>query len=114
MPRYQKRKPPNVHGPTASDSGMDEARASNEVKESLIVVVRREKKGEGFDSISGCQEVRSVVETAIRRIWRDVEGVDLPERLPVMTYTDAMSRVRRQPFSLFESLLTYTPLVWLR
>ena len=62
----------------------------------------------------GGQEVRSVVETAIRRIWRDVEGVDLPERLPVMTYTDAMSRVRRQPFSLFEPLLTYTPLVWLR
>lgn len=42
----------------------------------------------------GGQEVRDVVEKIIRRIWKDVEGVALPERLPVMTYADAMARVR--------------------
>lgn len=42
----------------------------------------------------GGQEVRDVVEKIIRRIWKDVEGVDLPERLPVMTYAEAMARVR--------------------
>lgn len=42
----------------------------------------------------GGQEVRDVVEKIICRIWKDGEGVDLPERLPVMTYADAMARVR--------------------
>jgi aspartyl-tRNA synthetase len=41
----------------------------------------------------GGHEVRDIVETLVRTIWRSVEGVSLPERFPVMTYHEAMSRV---------------------
>lgn len=40
----------------------------------------------------GGHEVRDVVETIIRRIWRKIEGVELDERFRVMTYNEAMSR----------------------
>jgi aspartyl-tRNA synthetase len=43
----------------------------------------------------GGSEVRDVVEDLVRAIWSKVEGVtDLPARFPVMTYDEAMSRVR--------------------
>ncbi|KAJ7638608.1 tRNA synthetases class II-domain-containing protein [Roridomyces roridus] len=38
----------------------------------------------------GGTEVRDVVETLIRKIWQDVEGVPLPPRFKVMTYDNAM------------------------
>lgn len=41
----------------------------------------------------GGTEVRDVVEDMIRRVWQEVEGVDLPQRFQVMTYRDAMARV---------------------
>ncbi|KAI1792850.1 hypothetical protein LXA43DRAFT_1003500 [Ganoderma leucocontextum] len=40
----------------------------------------------------GGHEVRDVVETIIRRIWRKIEGVELEDRFRVMTYNEAMSR----------------------
>lgn len=40
----------------------------------------------------GGHEVRDVVETIIRRIWRNIEDVELGERFPVMTYNEAMGR----------------------
>ncbi|KAI0370230.1 hypothetical protein BV20DRAFT_1019264 [Pilatotrama ljubarskyi] len=40
----------------------------------------------------GGHEVREVVETVIRRIWKQVENVDLEERFKVMTYNEAMAR----------------------
>lgn len=40
----------------------------------------------------GGHEVRDVVETIIRRIWRDIEGVELGERFRVMTYDEAMGK----------------------
>ena len=42
--------------------------------------------------IGGC-EVRGTIESLIRKIWKDVEGLDLPETFNVMTYHEAMSRV---------------------
>ena len=42
--------------------------------------------------IGGC-EVRETIETLIRKIWKDVEGLDLPETFNVMTYHEAMTRV---------------------
>ena len=42
--------------------------------------------------IGGC-EVRGTIESLIRKIWKDVEGVDLPETFNVMTYHEAMTRV---------------------
>jgi len=47
----------------------------------------------------GGQEVREVIEDLIRRIWRKVEGVELPKEFKVMTYYEAMDRVRFLPFS---------------
>lgn len=41
----------------------------------------------------GGGEVRDVVEKLIRKIWQDMEGVDLVQCFPVMTYYDAMKRV---------------------
>ncbi|KAJ7283865.1 hypothetical protein C8J57DRAFT_1677364 [Mycena rebaudengoi] len=38
----------------------------------------------------GGSEVRDVVETFVRRIWNDVEGISLPPKFKVMTYRDAM------------------------
>ncbi|EMD41035.1 hypothetical protein CERSUDRAFT_62979 [Gelatoporia subvermispora B] len=40
----------------------------------------------------GGNEVRDVVESVIRRIWSQVERVDLPPVFPVMTYHHAMTR----------------------
>jgi aspartyl-tRNA synthetase len=41
----------------------------------------------------GGREVRDIVETLVRTIWQEVEGVVLPECFSVMTYHEAMSRV---------------------
>lgn len=46
----------------------------------------------------GGQEVREVVEDIIRAIWSKVEDVELPDRFRVMTYNEAMSRVRDSLF----------------
>jgi aspartyl-tRNA synthetase len=41
----------------------------------------------------GGGEVRNVVESLVKAIWTEVEGVALPDRFNVMTYHDAMTRV---------------------
>lgn len=41
----------------------------------------------------GGHEVREVIEDLVRKIWQDVEGVQLPPKFKVMTYRDAMARV---------------------
>ena len=41
----------------------------------------------------GGVEVRNVMEELMRSVWKEVEGVDLPSRFPVLTYWEAMSRV---------------------
>ena len=41
----------------------------------------------------GGREVRDVMEALVRKIWKEVEGVDLPTHFPVLTYRDAMKRV---------------------
>jgi len=38
----------------------------------------------------GGTEVRDVIETLIRKIWQDVEGVELAQKFKVMTYYEAM------------------------
>ncbi|KAJ6516116.1 tRNA synthetases class II-domain-containing protein, partial [Mycena sanguinolenta] len=38
----------------------------------------------------GGTEVREVIETLVRKIWQDVEGIELPSKFKVMTYTEAM------------------------
>lgn len=40
----------------------------------------------------GGSEVRDVVETIIKKIWKKIENVDLPSCFPVMTYNEAMTR----------------------
>ncbi|KAI0356589.1 hypothetical protein OH77DRAFT_1423519 [Trametes cingulata] len=40
----------------------------------------------------GGHEVRDVVETVIRRIWKKVENISLEERFKVMTYNEAMAK----------------------
>ena len=40
----------------------------------------------------GGTEVKEVIEALIRKIWKEVEGVDLPPIFSVMTYEEAMSR----------------------
>jgi aspartyl-tRNA synthetase len=52
--------------------------------------------------IGGC-EVRETIETLIRKIWKDVEGLDLPETFNVMTYHEAMTCVNDY-FLFFSSL----------
>lgn len=42
----------------------------------------------------GGGEVRDVAEELVRTIWKDVQGIDLPEAFDVMTYHEAMTRVR--------------------
>lgn len=42
----------------------------------------------------GGQEVRDVVESLIRKIWHDVQKIELEGSFEVMTYHDAMTRVR--------------------
>lgn len=41
----------------------------------------------------GGGEVRDVVETLVRTIWHQVEGIELPPKFKVMTYHEAMTRV---------------------
>ncbi|KIY49584.1 hypothetical protein FISHEDRAFT_41643, partial [Fistulina hepatica ATCC 64428] len=41
----------------------------------------------------GGSQVRSVVEDLVRNIWKEVEGVTLPEHFRVMSYAEAMTRV---------------------
>lgn len=41
----------------------------------------------------GGHEVRDVIEGLIRKIWFDVEGLELPPSFKVMTYRQAMERV---------------------
>ncbi|KAH8106244.1 tRNA synthetases class II-domain-containing protein [Cristinia sonorae] len=40
----------------------------------------------------GGSEVKEVIETTIRKIWSEVEGVELPTAFQVMTYAEAMAR----------------------
>ncbi|KAF7800004.1 hypothetical protein EIP86_011247 [Pleurotus ostreatoroseus] len=40
----------------------------------------------------GGTEVRGVVQRLVRDVWRAAEGVELPERFPVLTYREAMAR----------------------
>lgn len=50
----------------------------------------------GFDGWRiGGLEVRDVVESLIRTIWKEVEGVQLPDRFGVMTYHNAMKTVSK-------------------
>jgi aspartyl-tRNA synthetase len=41
----------------------------------------------------GGTEVRDVIESLIRKIWQDIEGIQLPSKFKVMTYHDAMRLV---------------------
>lgn len=43
----------------------------------------------------GGAEVRQVVESLIRKIWLQLEGITLPDQFRVMTYREAMTRVSR-------------------
>lgn len=52
----------------------------------------------------GGREVRDVAEDLVRRIWRAVKGVELPDAFPVLTYHDAMTRVRAPAPSPIRSL----------
>lgn len=51
----------------------------------------------------GGQEVRKVVETLVGRVWASAEGEEsgalVPARFPVMTYANAMARVRYVTFT---------------
>lgn len=58
----------------------------------------------------GGQEVRQVVEKLIRRIWYEVENVELPP-IKVMTYQEAMARVSW--FQLLVSVINCLNAVWL-
>lgn len=40
----------------------------------------------------GGREVREIVEILIRRVWSQVEGVELPDQFKVMTYDEAMGQ----------------------
>ncbi|KAI0033727.1 tRNA synthetases class II-domain-containing protein, partial [Vararia minispora EC-137] len=50
----------------------------------------KEEKQRGWNIGGG--EVRGVVEDLVREVWREVEGVELPERFKVMRYGDVMAR----------------------
>jgi aspartyl-tRNA synthetase len=41
----------------------------------------------------GGEEVRDVTEELVRTVWKNIQGIDLPEAFNVMTYHEAMSRV---------------------
>lgn len=41
----------------------------------------------------GGHEVRNITEALIRRVWKEVEGFELPDRFPVISYAEAMARV---------------------
>ncbi|KIK65492.1 hypothetical protein GYMLUDRAFT_356918 [Collybiopsis luxurians FD-317 M1] len=42
----------------------------------------------------GGNEVGDVVETIIKKTWKEIENMDLPSNLPVMTYNEAMNCFR--------------------
>lgn len=42
----------------------------------------------------GGMEIRSLIESLMRTIWKRVKQISLPDAFPVMTYQQAMSRVR--------------------
>lgn len=46
----------------------------------------------------GGSEVRNVVEGIIRKVWQQIEGINLEDRFRVMTYYNAMTRVSGLPF----------------
>jgi aspartyl-tRNA synthetase len=48
----------------------------------------------------GGTEVRDVIETLIRQIWQDIEGIELAQKFKVMTYYEAMKLV-----SIYSALL---------
>jgi aspartyl-tRNA synthetase len=48
----------------------------------------------------GGHEVRDVVEDLIRAIWVQMEKISLPDRFNVMTYHEAMRRVKLTNFSV--------------
>jgi aspartyl-tRNA synthetase len=43
--------------------------------------------------VIGGGEVKSIIEDLMRKIWRELEGVELPALFPVMTYNQVMSKV---------------------
>lgn len=49
----------------------------------------------------GGGEIRDVMESLIRKIWMEVEGVMLPMRFPTLTYREAMSRVSGSCFFVY-------------
>ena len=49
----------------------------------------------------GGHEVRDVVEDLIRAIWLQTENISLPDRFNVMTYHEAMCRVKLTNFSVY-------------
>jgi aspartyl-tRNA synthetase len=53
----------------------------------------------------GGVEVRRVVEDLVRKIWSKLEGVKLPKNFKVMTYYEAMARVRFHPFACPQSFI---------
>lgn len=59
----------------------------------------------------GGGEVKDVVESVIRKIWAEVEGIELPTSFQVMTYNDAMSRVGATSIQRMKS--SHGLLVWL-
>lgn len=62
----------------------------------------------------GGTEVRQVVEDLVQKIWHKVEGIELPKPFKVMTYFEAMSRVRSLTILPYAREVD-TPLqVWLR
>ncbi|THH33771.1 hypothetical protein EUX98_g387 [Antrodiella citrinella] len=48
--------------------------------------------GYSHDWRIGGTEVKDVIETLIRKIWHDIENIELPRVFPIMTYAEAMSR----------------------
>lgn len=55
----------------------------------------------------GGGEVKDVVESVIRQIWAEVEGVELPTTFQVMTYDQAMSRVCSMPVQCIYCLMIF-------
>jgi aspartyl-tRNA synthetase len=61
----------------------------------------------------GGHEVRQVTERLIRRIWNEIESIELSE-IDVITYGEAMARVRSDfPICIEMSLICSTFIVWL-
>ena len=61
----------------------------------------------------GGYEVRHTIEALIRKIWKDVEGLDLPETFSVMTYHEAMTRVSDHQLFFSSLPLNSIPLPYL-